>query len=157
MKEHISAARHVEVCAERELPDERPDAVELCLVPQLLHVDPLETQRSVPQIVQDEAEQLGVAVDENGPRLVALGRDPAGQHGSKERVLGGKRRTVAFFILLFKNLNKSDLYGSQCLSGRGEPLAAHIEMYDLPRHGSSRAARGVTASGRRAAAHCGLV
>ena len=60
VEEDVAAAAVLGVGAQRQLLDERPDAVVLGLVQQLLHVDARDHQGARPQVVQDHLEQLGV-------------------------------------------------------------------------------------------------
>ena len=60
VEEDVTAAAVLGVGAQRELLDERRDAIVLGLVQQLLHVDARDHKGARPQVVQDHLEQLGV-------------------------------------------------------------------------------------------------
>ncbi len=73
--------------AEGQLLDQGRYSVVLGLVQQLLDVHPVEREGPGAQVVEDDPEEVGVAVDEDGAVVVAQATDAPGQQGREERLL----------------------------------------------------------------------
>ena len=112
-EEDVSAQRAIKVLAQHQSLDQRRHAVKLGLVPQHGDVDAVEVELLGAPEVQDDGEELGIAVDEEGACLVATRRYAPAQHGREEGV-GSERERLP--------------------RGR-EAGAAHVQVDDVAREG----------------------
>ncbi len=129
--------------AECELLNQRGYAVVLGLVQQLLDVHAVEGERSSAQVVEDDPEEVGVAVDEDGAVLVPETAHPARQEGGEEGLL---------LVLMVSVSCAVSAPGrprvEQRLTRSGESRPTHVQMEDAGggRRGGGEVDKG---SGRR--------